>query len=254
MTRLHNRRNSCTIVFVASISVAEAAQRLGVGVPRIHKRIADGSLRAERIGSQWVVDELSLLQVAERKEPGRPLSARSAWAIIALAERDDEALAALASVERSRAKVRLDELLALVAKAPKSEDDVRRIASALRLVFRNRAERVLRKAASTDLPKLRQDSRWESLISPAVSGIASVDVDGYLAADSVDAVSRAYLLLPADADANVVIHVLPDGQKTYPDSKLLLAADLADQRGPREELRAAELLREVAVERKAVKR
>ena len=31
-----------------------------------------------------------MLRVAERKEAGRPLSARSAWAIIALAERDDE--------------------------------------------------------------------------------------------------------------------------------------------------------------------
>lgn len=49
---------------MARVSVAEAARRLGVGVPRIHQRIADGSLRAERLGSQWVVDELSLLQVA----------------------------------------------------------------------------------------------------------------------------------------------------------------------------------------------
>lgn len=239
---------------MANISVAEAAQRLGVGVPRIHKRIADGSLRAERIGSQWVVDELSLLQVAERKQPGRPLSARSAWAIIALAEGDDEALTTLAPAERARARARLDELLALVAMATKSGSDVRRIASALRLMFRNRAERVLRKAASADLPKLRGDARWESLVDPAVSGIASVDVDGYLAADRVDAVSRAYLLMPADADANVVIHVLPEGQKAYPGSKILVAADLADQRGPREELRAAELLREVAVERKSMKR
>lgn len=239
---------------MANVSVAEAAQRLGVGVPRIHRRIADGSLRAERIGSQWVVDELSLLQVAERKEPGRPLSARSAWAIIALAEGDDEALAALAPVERSRAKVRLDGLLSMVAEATTSEADVRRIASALRLLFRNRAERVLRRAAPADLAKLRDDRRWESLVSPAVSGIASVDVDGYLTAENLSVVSRAYLLMPADADANVVIYVLPKRQKAYPDSTILLAADLADQRGPREELRAAELLREVAVDRKAVKR
>jgi hypothetical protein len=34
----------------------------------------------------------------------------------------------------------------------------------------------------------------------------------------------------------------------------LLAADLAEQRGPREELRAAELLHEVAQEHEAVKR
>jgi excisionase family DNA binding protein len=239
---------------MTNISVAEAAERLGVGVPRIHKRIADRSLRAERIGSQWVVDELSLLRVAERKEPGRPLSARSVWAIIALAEGDEVALAARAPYERFRAKARLDDLLAMVNQVPKSEQGVRRIASALRLMFRNRAERVLCKAAAADLPKLREDARWESLVNPAVSGIASTDVDGYLSPDNLDAVSRAYLLMPADADANVVIHVLPEGQTSYPGSKLLLAADLADQRGPREELRAAELLREVAIARAAVER
>ena len=253
-TGLHNRPSSCMIMFMANISVAEAAQRLGVGVSRVHRRIADGSLRAERLGSQWVIDELSLLRVAERKEPGRPLSARSAWAIIALAQGDEESLALLAPVERSRARARLDALFAMMPKPAKSEDDVRRVASALRLLFRNRAERVLRRVTPADLPRLREDPRWESLISPAISGIASVDLDGYLTAENVEAVSHDYLLLPAYADANVVLHILPEGQKPYPDSKLLLAVDLADQRGPREELRAAELLREVVLERQAMKR
>lgn len=238
---------------MSKVSVAEASRRLGVGVPRIHKRIADGSLHAERIGSQWVIDELALLRVAERKAAGRPLSARSAWAIIALAGGDHQALAALAPVERSRAKARLDDLLALVDEPPRSEDQVRRVGSALRLMFRNRAERMFRKAAAADLPKLREDARWESIMSPAASGIASADADGYLAADEVAPVARDYLLVPAEGDANVVIHVLPDGQESYVDSKLLLAVDLADQRGPREELRAAQLLRDIAEERKAVK-
>lgn len=239
---------------MSKVSVAEAARRLGVGVPRVHQRIADGSLLAERLGSQWVVDELSLLRVAERKRAGRPLSARSAWAIVALAEGDDFVLAALAPSERSRAKARLKGLLSLVATPPQSEHDVRRVASVLRLTFRNRAARVLRKAAVAELPKLREDSRWESVMSPAASGIASVDVDGYLAAHHVDAISRDYLLLPADADANVVIHVLPEGQKAYADSSLLFAVDLADQRRPREELQAAGLLHQLAVELDAAKR
>lgn len=84
------------------LSVAQAAERLGVGVSRIHQRIADRPVEAQLIGSQWVVDELSVLRVAERSRPGRPLSARSAWAVIALAERDHAALAALAPVERAR--------------------------------------------------------------------------------------------------------------------------------------------------------
>ena len=60
--------------------------------------------------------------------------------------------------------------------------------------------------------------------------------------------------MPADSDANVVIHVLPERQKAYPGSKLLLAADLAEQRGPRQELRAAELLHQVAQEREAARK
>ncbi len=232
------------------LSVAEAAKRLGVGVPRVHQRIADGSLSAERIGSQWVIDELSLLRIAERKEPGRPLSARSAWAIVALAERDENALAALASAERSRAKARLGEVFALVARAPRSERDVRRVASALRLMFRNRANRLCFRAADADLPQLREDPRWQSVIRPGASGIASLHVEGYLSDADVDPVAREFLLVPADAEANVVIHVVPPGRVSYPGSKLLLAADLADWRSPREELRAAELLREVALERR----
>ena len=73
---------------MGAVSVAQAAERLGVSVPRIHQRIADGSLSAERIGSQWVVDERSLLRIQERSKAGRPYSARSAWAVIAASEDD----------------------------------------------------------------------------------------------------------------------------------------------------------------------
>ena len=146
-------------MFVANVSVAEAARRLGVSVPRIHQRIADGSLSAERIGSQWVVDELSLLRVAERSTSGRPLSARSAWALIATAEGDREALAELAAAERARAGTRLEKLLALAAVAPQREADVRRIASELRSLLGKRASRELRKAAAADLADVRQDLR-----------------------------------------------------------------------------------------------
>ena len=233
-------------MFVANVSVAEAARRLGVSVPRIHQRIADGSLRAERVGSQWVVDELSLLRVAERRTPGRPLSPRSAWALIALAEGDREALAGLTAVERARARERLEKYLRHVADAPQQEADVRRIASDLRSLLSKRAYRELRKAAGSDLANLRQDPRWQSLVSPAASGIAMLDVDGYVAAGELKSLTEDYLLRPATADANVVIHVLPEGHKAYPRSKLQLAADLAERRGPREEARAAELLREIA--------
>src|SRR5262245_54718774 len=115
---------------MANVSVAEASRLLGVGVARVHQRIAEGSLRAERVGSQWIVDELSLLRVAESRSPGRPLSARSAWALVALAEGDDEALSDLAPVERARARARLQELFARVDDHSQSEERVRSVARA----------------------------------------------------------------------------------------------------------------------------
>ena len=123
---------------------------------------------------------------------------------------------------------------------------MRRIASELRSLLGKRASRELRKAAAADLADVRQDLRWQSLVSSAASGIAMLDVDGYVAASDLKSLTDDFLLMPAGRDANVAIHVLPEGQKAYPQSRLLLAADLADRRGPREEARAAELLHEVA--------
>ena len=51
----------------------------------------------------------------------------------------------------------------------------------IRLMFRNRAATLSRKAAAADLPKLREDPRWASVVNPTASGVASVHVDGYLA-------------------------------------------------------------------------
>lgn len=226
--------------------MAEAAERLGVSVARIHQRIADGSLDAHRLGSQWAVEELSLLRVAERHQPGRSLSPRSAWAIIATAEQDHTALAALAPIERARAAERLHRLLASATEPIDTEGHVQTTSATLRRLFRHRAARHTLTAAATDLGPLRRDGRWQALVDAADTGIAASDIDGYITADDVESVIRDYLLTPADADTNVVVHVLPHGQRAYPSSRLRLAADLAEHRGPREELRALALLREHA--------
>ncbi|MBI4941302.1 MAG: helix-turn-helix domain-containing protein [Actinobacteria bacterium] len=239
---------------MSSISVSEAARRLGVNVPRIHQRIADGSLRAERIGSQWVVDERSLLEVAERRDAGRPLSMRSAWAVIAVSDGDDESLRRLAPAERSRARQRLQRLLSAAQDRPAGEDAARAIAVSLRSMFRKRADRRLFRIAPADVDDLRGDGRWQVLVDSAESGIASGDVEGYLAADEVEDLVKDFLLVPAVDGVGVVVHVVPQGQDPHPRSRLRLAADLAEHRGPREEARAAELLYELARERKPAAR
>jgi excisionase family DNA binding protein len=142
---------------MGAISVAQAAQRLGVSVPRIHQRIADGSLSAERIGSQWAVDERSLLRIQERSKAGRPLSDRSAWAVIAVSENDRDRLRPFGPGLWARARKQLGALLESAADPAGSEEAVSDLAVSLRSVFRNRAQRRLVRAASADLADLRAD-------------------------------------------------------------------------------------------------
>jgi excisionase family DNA binding protein len=234
------------------IAVPEAAHRLGVGVARIHQRIADGSLPAQRLGSRWVIDESALPPVAERRLPGRPLSERSAWALIAAGQADESALANLAANERGRTQGRLSRLLSLEPVGEESaEAEVRELAQILRSWLRNRARRQLWRAAGRDLPDLRVDDRIIlSGLSDPRSGIASGDlVEGYAASDHVEDLVQDYLLIEASpsSPANVIIHVLPARREHVADiGPLLLAADLAEHRRPREEARAVELLRELA--------
>lgn len=239
---------------MAAVSVAQAAARLGVSVTRIHQRIADGSLSAERIGSQWVVDERSLLRIQERSKAGRPLSARSAWAVIAASGDGRDLLHPSGLGASARVWMQLQRLLEPAAEPVADEEVVSHLAVSLRSVFRNRARRRLLHAAPADLADLRADDRWAMVVDLGASGIASADVEGYVEESDVDGVIKDYLLVDADRDANVVLHVIPDAQYAYPDSRLRLAADLAEHCRPREEARAAQLLHELAVEWKAADR
>lgn len=239
---------------MGAISVAQAAERIGVSVPRIHQRIADGSLSAERIGSQWVVDERSLLRIQERSKAGRPYSARSAWAVIAASEADSERVGGSGPAVSARVRMQLKRLLEPAAEPVADEEVVRQLVVSLRSVLRNRAERRLLRAAPADLADLRADERWAMIVDLGASGLASPDVEGYLAESLVEGILKDYLLVDSDRDANVVLHVVSDGQYPYPDSRLRLAADLAEHRGPREEARAAELLHELAMEWKVKER
>jgi excisionase family DNA binding protein len=233
------------------LSVAQAAERLGVSVSRIHQRIADGSLAAERIGSHWAVDERSLLRIRERSKAGRPLSARSAWAVIAASVGDRDRLRASGPAASARARMQLKRLLEPAGEPSVGEEAVRELAVSLRSMLRNRAERRLLRAAPEDLADLRSHKRWGALVDLGASGIASGDVEAYVDDSDVDRLVKDYLLVDAGREANVVLHVIPDGQYPFPNSRLRLAADLAEHRGPREEARAAELLHELALEWKA---
>ena len=69
------------------LSVAEAAEMLGVHPQRIHQRIREGSLPAEKVGNQWAVEMNDLRRIRHHAGPGRPLSSKSAWDLLAVAAR-----------------------------------------------------------------------------------------------------------------------------------------------------------------------
>lgn len=76
------------------MSVGEAAARLGVSADAVRKRIAAGSLSAQRRGRAWWLDARSVDRLARQPVgQGRPLSPDMAWAILLAASGDEEAAA-----------------------------------------------------------------------------------------------------------------------------------------------------------------
>ncbi len=234
------------------VSVAQAARLLGVHPQRIHQRIRAGSLPAMRIGNQWAIEEADLELVRHRKAAGRPLSARSAWALVAVASSYEEAIARLAPSERSRARARLRALMAL-----ESADDLGEASAVLAVALGNRARRMLLVASVRDLPDLRDDDRLrQSGVSVPGSKISAGQlVEGYVRAMDFDGLVDQYLLSPADRQrANVVLHVvdievedeLLDG---VAESLLVRAVDLSEHSGVREKNEAVRAIAELQAAR-----
>ena len=234
--------------------MAEAAQRLDVNVQRVHQRIADGSLAAERIGNQWIIDEADV-QRMDRRHAGRPLSSRSAWALAmaAASERNSFSRPAapwqISAPERSRARSRLRQLLSDASSAASSEE----LAAVVRAVMKNRARRLMFRSSPRDLVDLRADERVQpSGVSLRASDIAAADiVEGYTTERDLDGLVNDFLLVEARHDnANVILHVVENEVpfRALADfgGWLLLAADLAEYHRPRESSRAAELVRAAA--------
>ncbi|HET7397536.1 MAG TPA: helix-turn-helix domain-containing protein [Intrasporangium sp.] len=232
------------------MSVAEAAEMLGVHSQRVHQRIREGSLAAEKIGNQWAIERDELRGMRHHAGPGRPLSAKSAWDLLAVAA-SDEASSGLSPSARSRARSRLRNLLVHGSSAD-LEEGAAHIVKALR----NRAERALFAASPRDLPDLRKDNRLHlSGVSLHESGLSFGDVaEGYVSSDNLNPLVDDYLLSPAARSrANVILHVVPsdpanplhEALDDVARSPLALAADLAEHDGIREKSQAIRCLGEL---------
>jgi excisionase family DNA binding protein len=223
----------------SQVSVSEAAEMLGVHPQRVHQRIRDGSLPAEKIGNQWVVEVSDVRRLSHHAGPGRPLSSKSAWDLLALAA-SGQVAAALSPSSRSRARMRLRSLLVL-----RASDDPDAAAAVLTRALGNRAARSLFVSSPRDLADASADERLSlsGVSLPESNMSVATVVEGYVYVEQLEGLVEDHLLSPAPPSrANVILHVAPSAT-THPvlvdldalaRSPLAIAADLAEHDGIRE--------------------
>lgn len=211
------------------VPVSEAARRLGVSRHRVHQRIADGSLRAEKVGSIWLVD------AADLRPPrrSRPMSRRMARA---LAEVYEGGAPEVSGVEMARLRIKVE-----VLRSGPEEELPARVSAWLA----DRAARVELALHPEDVAQLRPDRRLAlSGISDPRAGLSSqAEVEAYVGRDDLGGLADDYFLdLAQRPDApNVVLHVIEKPLAEPP--RLFSAADLFDRRGAREVRAGLEIVR-----------
>jgi excisionase family DNA binding protein len=219
------------------VSVSEAARRLGVTSRRVQTLAASGRLSARRVGRELLIDTASLaLLMARPARPGRPFSARSAWALLHLAMGRDPGPRSRA--ERIRARQRLQAIDRLTPGQLSSRAELHRLA-----------------AHSGLLGRIASDTRLV-LGGASAAGhhgadlVAVGQVEGYVRADDLDDVIRDYALRPASfGEANVILRVpapdWPFAAGTRVADAAVVGADLVDH-GDERSVRAGRSLLESA--------
>lgn len=216
------------------ISISEAARLLGIHPGRVRRHAQTGRLPAQKIGNSWVVNRSDLLRAGAARR-GRPLSARSAWAIVrALSGLDVEGLS---RSEHQRLRGRLQEIDRLDASAWRARvidhwyyghPGILQQLAADHRVRRSRPE------------KIRSGDR---LVGLGPSPL-------YVSAEHLDDVARQFALRPAaPSDANLHIRVPVQASWLFslpelPDA--VIALDLLEAPDPRSRDSARRVLRRLA--------
>jgi excisionase family DNA binding protein len=89
------------------LSVAEAADRLGIGPVAVRQHVASGQLPAIKRGRSWWLDQQAVERMARQQfGGGRPLSPAMAWAVILLASGQEAAAEEAAGRNRYWSRMR----------------------------------------------------------------------------------------------------------------------------------------------------
>lgn len=222
------------------LSIPELAKRLSVNESRARHLVQSGRIRGQRVGGRWLVDEADASQYRPGAPAGRPLSERNAW-LFALAackeawkDAEPDIVVSVSPVERYRLNQRLQ----------RWEDAAFSVTTLLALLA-NRADRLEFSASHGDIPALKKDPRLKpSGVSHPESGLlANSELEAYVSRDDVDALIKDWFLVETKPGqlANVVLHAADEIPDELP--LLVVAADLAERPGAREQEAARELVR-----------
>jgi len=215
------------------LTVAQAAQRLGIRARRVNHLVGTGDLRSSRLGAITVIPVVDVERRRSLKPgDGRRLTASNAWGVLALA-----------SGERPPwlgpdTRYRLGRLLA------------KHGLIGLRARLVERGERQAFRAHSSVLRDIRDDP---ALMLSGVTAAAELRL-GLLAGETVDAYVEERVLatliarygLRESQEPNVILRVVPSFMPSWPPShvapRAAVALDLLDEDDPRLRQVGTELL------------
>jgi excisionase family DNA binding protein len=197
------------------ISVAHAAEALGVSPRRVRALIGSKRLPAVRLGRNWALDR-SLLRSHERSSGGRPVSADNAWALLALLSSSEAPW--VDAFARSRLKRRLRNWESLERGLQFSEP---------------RSAVYGWRVLPSDLHKLQDYGLVRSGVAAPIRGLDIVpmdnELDGYVSAKALARIDRRLRPAKSADNPNVILRVpshewiLSHGQAAPP---AVVAADL----------------------------
>ncbi|MDR6686874.1 excisionase family DNA binding protein [Arthrobacter sp. 1088] len=224
-----------------ALSIPELAKRLNVNESRARQLVQSGRIRGQRVGGRWIVDEADAVQYRPGKPAGRPLSERSAWQLMSCFWEDSPGRSLLAyfepsPVEKHRLKQRINRL-------EESPDLLKLLAAWLA----NRAEKFEFSSSPDDIAELREDKRihLSGVSHPRSRLLANSEVEAYVRRDELKDVVRDWFLVESipRKRPNVILRAAEQVPDELP--PLVVAADLAERPGVREQQAAREILRSV---------
>jgi hypothetical protein len=204
---------------------------------RVRALLEEGRIPGQRVSGRWVIDDADVARYPPGNPAGRPLSQKSAWDLIRHA-RNAAAHGVpghgLSPVEKHRLNQRLERLR-------ESPDPL----GLLRSLLAKRAEKAEFSSSPADLGELREDQRIHiSGVSHPGSGLLSnSELEAYVSRKEFDSLIKDWFLVKPAAGQrpNVILHVAEEVPNELP--PLVVAADLAERPGVREQQAARDILR-----------